>query len=159
MDVALWVLAGAMVLVAIIGMVLPLLPGTPLLFGGLWLAAFLDGYQKVGVSVVVVLAVLAVLAWVVDYVAAVLGVKRVGASGLAMAGAAAGALVGILGGIVGLIVGPIVGAMAGEMLARRNAGQATRVGIAAGLSFIAAVAFKLGIAAGMLAVFMFAYLV
>jgi len=159
MDVALWVLAGAMVLVGIIGMVLPLLPGTPLLFGGLWLAAFLDGYQKVGVSVVVVLAVLAVLAWVVDYVAAVLGVKRVGASGLAMAGAAAGALVGILGGIVGLIVGPIVGAMAGEMLARRNAGQATRVGIAAGLSFIAAVAFKLGIAAGMLAVFMFAYLV
>ena len=159
MDVALWVLAGAMVLVGIIGMVLPLLPGTPLLFGGLWLAAFLDGYQKVGVSVVVVLAVLAVLAWVVDYVAAVLGVKRVGASGLAMAGAAAGALVGILGGIVGLIVGPIVGAMAGEMLARRNAGQATRVGIAAGLSFIAAVAVKLGIAAGMLAVFVFAYLV
>jgi len=159
MDVALWVLAGAMVLVGIIGMVLPLLPGTPLLFGGLWLAAFLDGYEKVGVSVVVVLAVLAVLAWVVDYVAAVLGVKRVGASGLAMAGAAAGALVGILGGIVGLIVGPIVGAMAGEMLARRNAGQATRVGIAAGLSFIAAVAVKLGIAAGMLAVFVFAYLV
>jgi len=159
MDVALWVLAGAMVLVGIIGMVLPLLPGTPLLFGGLWLAAFLDGYQKVGVSVVVVLAVLAVLAWVVDYVAAVLGVKRVGASGLAMAGAAAGALVGILGGIVGLIVGPIVGAMAGEMLARRNAGQATRVGIAAGLSFIAAVAVKLGIAASMLAVFVFAYLV
>ena len=159
MDVALWVLAGAMVLVGIIGMVLPLLPGTPLLFGGLWLAAFLDGYEKVGVSVVVVLAVLAVLAWVVDYVAAVLGVKRVGASGLAMAGAAAGALVGILGGIVGLIVGPIVGAMAGEMLARRNAGQATRVGIAAGLSFIAAVAVKLGIAASMLAVFVFAYLV
>jgi len=52
-----------------------------------------------------------------------------------------------------------VGAMAGEMLARRNAGQATRVGIAAGLSFIAAVAVKLGIAAGMLAVFVFAYLV
>jgi uncharacterized membrane protein YbaN (DUF454 family) len=34
------------------GVVLPVLPGTPLLFGGLWLAAWLDGYPLVSVLTV-----------------------------------------------------------------------------------------------------------
>ena len=135
------------------------MPGTPLLFGGLWLAAWLDGYSKVSVTVVVVLGVMALLAWAVDYVAAALGVKRAGASGMAMAGAGIGALVGLFAGLPGLILGPIVGAMAGEWIARKDQAQATRAGLAAGLSFIAAIAVKIGIAVAMLGTFAFAYFV
>jgi uncharacterized protein len=158
-DVALWILAGVAVLVGLAGVVLPLLPGTPLLFGGLWLAAWLDGYAKVGVGVVVALGILALLAWAVDYVAAVLGVKRVGASGLAMAGAGVGTLLGLFAGLPGLIVGPVIGAVAGEWIARKDSAQATRAGLAAGIGFIVAMAAKLGIAAAMLGVFAFAYFV
>lgn len=159
MDIALWILAGVAVLLGLVGLVLPLLPGTPLLFGGLWLAAWLDGYARVGGWVVLLLGVLALLAWAVDYVAAALGVQRAGASGLAMAGAGIGAVLGLLGGLPGLILGPILGAMVGEWIARRDARQATRAGIAAGLGFIIAIAAKLGLAAAMLGVFAFAYFV
>lgn len=159
MELALWIAAAAAVLLGLAGMVLPLLPGTPLLFGGLWLAAWLDGYSKVSMTVVVVLGVMALLAWVIDYVAAALGVKRAGASGMAMAGAGIGALVGLLGGLPGLILGPIAGAMVGEWIARKDHAQATRAGLAAGLSFIAAMAVKIGIAVAMIGTFAFAYFV
>lgn len=159
MDIVLWIAAGAAVLFGLAGLVLPLLPGTPLLFGGLWLAAWLDAYSRVSVTVVVVLAVMALAAWAVEYAAAALGVRQVGASGKAMAGAAIGALLGLFAGLPGLIIGPIVGAVAGEWIARRDAGQATRAGAAAGVGFIVAAVAKLGIGIAMVGVFALAYFV
>lgn len=156
---ALGILAAAAVLLGLAGLVLPLLPGTPLLLGGLWLAAWLGDYAQVGVAVLLVLALMAALAWVVDYVAAVMGVKRVGASGKAMAGAGAGALLGVFGGLPGLVMGPVAGAMAGEWVARRNPRQAARAGLAAGLGFVLAAVVKLGIGLAMVAVFAVAYFV
>lgn len=155
----LWIAAFALVAVGVAGLVLPVLPGTPLLFGGLWLAAWIDGYAKVGVPVVVLLGVMAALAWAADYGAAALGVQRVGASRLAMIGAVLGAVFGLALGIVGLVLGPVLGAMAGEWIHRRDARQATRAGLAAGLGFILAVAAKLGIAVAMLVTFAFAYVI
>jgi uncharacterized protein YqgC (DUF456 family) len=159
MDTVLWITAGVAVLLGLAGIVLPLLPGTPLLFGGLWLAAWLGGFSKVSVTTVVVLGCLALLAWGVDYIAAALGVKGAGASGLAIAGAGLGALIGMFAGLPGLILGPIAGAMLGEWFARKNSAQATRAGIAAGASFIAAAVAKLAIAVAMLGIFAFAYFV
>jgi uncharacterized protein YqgC (DUF456 family) len=159
MEIILWIGAGVAALLGLAGIVLPLLPGTPLLFGGLWLAAWLDGFSKVGVATVILLGCMALIGVAVDYLAAALGVKRVGASGLAIAGAGLGAFLGLFGGLPGLIVGPIAGAMLGEWFARKSREQATRAGIAAGVSFIAAVAAKLGIAMAMLGMFTVAYFV
>jgi uncharacterized protein YqgC (DUF456 family) len=159
MDIALWILAAASVLLGLAGLVLPLLPGTPLMLGGLWLAAWLGDYAQVGIPVLLVLALMAAAAWTVDYIAAVIGVKHVGASGKAMAGAGAGALLGVFGGLPGLVIGPIAGAMTGEWVARRNPKQAARAGLAAGLGFLLAAVVKLGIGLAMVAVFGVAYLV
>lgn len=159
MTVALWILAAIAVLLGLAGVVLPAVPGLPLLFGGLWLAAWLDGFSKVGPTTVGLLAALALLGWAAEYAASALGVKRVGASAAAIAGAALGTLLGIFGGLPGLVLGPMIGAALGEWVARRDHRQATRAGIAAGLGFIAAVAAKLGIATAMLAVFAFSWLV
>lgn len=156
-DIGLWLAAAALVVVGLAGLVLPVIPGTPLLFAGFWLAAWIDGYAKVGGLTVAVLGVLAALAWAVDYVAAAAGVQRVGASRQAVAGALVGAVLGLFGGIAGLILGPIVGAAIGEWSARRDARQAMRAGVAAGIGFVVAVAAKLGLAVAMLAVFAFAY--
>ena len=159
MDIALWILAAASVLLGLAGLVLPLLPGTPLLLGGLWLAAWLGDYARVGIPVLLVLALMAAAAWTVDYLAAVIGVKRVGTSTKAMAGAGAGALLGVFGGLPGLVIGPITGAMTGEWVARRNPTQAVRAGLAAGLGFLLAAVVKLGIGLAMVVVFDVAYLV
>jgi uncharacterized protein YqgC (DUF456 family) len=159
METLLLITAVVAVLLGLAGIVLPLLPGMPLLFGGLWLLAWLDGFSRVGALTLAILAAMAVLAWLADYAAAALGVRRVGASGLAVAGAAIGAIVGLLGGLLGVIVGPILGATLGEWLARRSHTQATRAGLAAGFGFLLAIVAKLSIAFAMLGVFALAWLV
>jgi uncharacterized protein YqgC (DUF456 family) len=150
--------AFAAILLGLAGIVLPLLPGTPLLFSGLWLLAWIDDFSRVSVTTVAVLAAMAILAWLVDYIAAAFGVRRAGASQLAVVGAAIGAVVGIAGGIIGVVVGPVVGAVIGEWLARHDRLQAARAGIAAGFGFILAVAAKIGIAFTMLGIFAVAWL-
>ena len=57
----------------------------------------------------------------------------------------------------GIILGTVIGAVVGEIMARQGLGQATKVGVAAGLGFILAIALKLAIALVMIAVFAWAY--
>lgn len=157
MTLLLWVVALAAMVIGFLGVVVPLLPGTPLLFGGMLLAAWLDDFQRVGPAWLAFLGFLALAAWALDYVAAVWGVKRAGASSLAMLGAGIGAIVGILGGVVGVLLGPIVGAICGELIARRDHRTAARAGVAAGIAFIVASVAKLALAVAMIGIFALAY--
>ena len=157
MQITLTVLAILLVVIGLAGTVLPALPGVPLIFGGLLLIAYQDGFNKVGVVTLVILGILAAIAFAVDYVAAIFGAKRVGASKLAIIGAAIGTLAGIFLGFVGLIFGPFVGAAIGEFLARKNLIQAGKVGLATWLGIVIGVAAKLGIAFLMVGIFIASY--
>lgn len=151
MDVFLVVLAVGLVMLGLAGVVLPLLPGTPLIFAGLWLGASLDGYQHVGGWTVLALGLVALLAWLVDYLAAAVLVKRVGGSGAAATGAGLGAVAGLFAGLPGLILGPVIGATAGQWRSTPDdARQAARVGMAAGLGFVAATVVKALLSLGMI---------
>ena len=151
-------LAIVLVIIGLAGTVLPALPGVPLIFGGLLLIAYQDGFNKVGVITLVILGLLAIVAVAIDYVAAFFGAKRVGASRLALIGATVGTLLGLFFGFLGLIVGPFVGAAAGEFIARRDAFQAGKVGLATWLGIVIGVAVKLGIAFLMIGIFVTKYL-
>lgn len=153
----LWLVAVLLVVLGLAGLVLPALPGVPLFFGGLLLGAWIDGFTRVSVTTVVILGVIALLAWLVDFVASLITTKSAGASRQAMIGTIVGGLLGILGGIVGIILGTVLGAIAGEIYARRDAAQAGRVGLAAGMGFVLALVLKLLIALLMLAIFAYAY--
>ena len=100
-TVGLWVLAAALVIVGIAGLALPALPGAPLLFCGLVVAAWAEDFAYMGTGGIVVLAILAILTYPVDIVAGALGAKKFGASKQAMIGAGIGALIGIFFGIAG----------------------------------------------------------
>jgi uncharacterized protein len=158
MEIALTVLAILLVVIGLVGTVLPALPGVPLIFGGLLLIAYQDGFNKVGVVMLVILGVLALLAVAVDYVAAIFGAKRVGASRLALIGATIGTLLGLFFGFVGLIFGPFIGAAAGEFIARQDTIQAGKVGLATWLGIVIGVVAKLGIAFLMVGIFVISYL-
>ena len=158
MTTALLVVAIALVVIGLAGTVLPALPSVPLIFGGLLLIAYQDGFNKVGVVTLVMLGVLAVLAVAVDYVAAVMGAKRVGASRLAIIGATLGTVFGLFLGLVGIIVGPFIGAAVGEFIARKDALQAGKVGLATWLGIVIGIAVKLGIAFLMIGIFVLKYL-
>jgi uncharacterized protein len=155
----LWTLSVLLVVAGLAGIVLPALPGTLLVFGGLVLGAWIDDFTRVGWFALGAIAVLAVLAWLMDYVAAMLGAKRAGASRQAIIGAAIGTVAGIFLGIVGVLFMPLVGAAAGEFMARRNHQQAVRVGIATWLGLLAGMLAKFVLAFMMIGIFVVALLV
>jgi uncharacterized protein YqgC (DUF456 family) len=156
MTPLLWILSLILVGVGIAGVLVPGLPGTPLIFGGLLLAAWADGFQNVGVGTIVILAAVTILAFGVDFVSASLGAKRAGASREAVIGAALGTLIGIFFGFVGIIFGPFVGAVIGEFLSRRSLEQAGRVGAATWIGFILGIGVKLVLAFTMVGIFVLA---
>jgi uncharacterized protein YqgC (DUF456 family) len=155
----LWVLSVGLILVGLAGIVLPALPGTILVFAGIVLGAWIDDFARVGWFALAAIAVLAVLAWLMDYVAAMLGAKRAGASRQAIIGAAIGTVAGIFMGIVGVLFMPLVGAAAGEFMARRNRHEAVRVGIATWLGLMAGMLAKFVLAFMMIGIFVVALLV
>ena len=76
----LWPLAAVMVVAGVAGLVLPGLPGSPLLFGGLFVAAWAEDFAYVGAGTLTVLGAMALLTYAVDFAATALGAKKFGAS-------------------------------------------------------------------------------
>lgn len=156
-EIWMWILAVVLVAVGVVGTIFPALPGVVLVFCGLLVAAWVDEFQRVTWIPLVVLGLLTFLSFVVDFLATVLGVQRVGATRLAIVGALVGTVVGIFFGILGLIFGPFIGAVVGEMLSHGKVNQASRVGIATWVGLIFGTLAKIGLVFTMLGVFALAY--
>jgi hypothetical protein len=154
-TIVLWITAGVLIVIGALGLVLPVLPGSPLMFLGALLAAWAEDFRYLGAWSLLTLGVLAALALVVDFVAGAFGVKRFGASGRAVTGATLGAIVGIFFGIVGVLVGPFIGAVIGELSVRRNLAAASRAGVGAAIGMALGTAAKLAIALAMIGVIVY----
>ena len=153
MDILLWLLVALLVVIGLAGTVLPMLPGVPLVFAGLLLAAWIDGFAHVGWSLLLVLALLTLLSLVVDLAASSLGARGAGAGRAAMLGAAVGTLVGLFFGLVGLVIGPFLGAAAGQFLVRQNVIEAGRAGVGAWVGFVLGSLAKLALGLVMVLIF------
>jgi uncharacterized protein YqgC (DUF456 family) len=158
-TVLLWLLAAVLVLAGLLGLLLPVLPGPPLLFAGLLVAAWAEDFAYVGAGTLTVLAALALLSYAVDFAATALGAKRFGASKRAVVGAAVGAIVGLFFGLPGVLFGPFIGAVIGELTAQSGLGDAGRAGLGATLGLVLGVAGKLALAFSMLGLFALARIV
>ena len=109
-----WSLTVFLMLFGLVGTVLPLIPGTILIFAGAVLN-FLT-LKAIGWPTILVLAVLMILSQVIDFLSGAAGAKWFGASRWGAIGGILGAIIGIFFGIIGLFVGPLVGALLGELL-------------------------------------------
>ena len=158
MALVLWILAVILVIAGLVGIVLPALPGTILILAGLVLAAWADDFARVGPGMLVLIGVIGVASYGVDFVAAAVGAKHIGASKRAMVGAGLGTLAGLFFGIVGVIVGPLVGAVIGELTQHRDWKRAGRAGLAAWIGFAIGTAVKVAMAFAMVGLFAAAYL-
>jgi uncharacterized protein YqgC (DUF456 family) len=152
-----YVLAGLLILAGIVGTVLPALPGLPLVFAGMLLAAWAGNFQEVGWVPLLVLGLLTLLSLGIDFLATSLGAKRVGASKLAVAGAVLGTFAGLFFGPVGLFAGPFVGALGGELIHGREVRKAAKVGFGTWLGIVFGIVLKLGLAFAMVGLFAFAW--
>lgn len=157
-TIVLWIAACVLIAIGALGMVLPILPGAPLIFMGALLAAWAEDFVYLGWPSLTLLGVLTALAVAVDFIAGAFGAKRFGASARAVTGATLGALVGIFFGIAGVLVGPFIGAVIGELSVRRNLAAAGRVGVGAALGLALGTAAKIAIAFAMIGVIVVARL-
>ncbi len=161
-HVLLYLLAGLLIVVGILGVILPALPGLPLVFGGMLLAAWVDGFERIGVWTLVILGVLTVLSLLIDIVATAMGAKRVGASKAAIVGAMLGTIAGLFFGIIGIFIAPFIGAVLGELLHRRklersDVSHAAKIGLGTWFGIMLGVISKLALGFAMLGLFFFAW--
>jgi uncharacterized protein YqgC (DUF456 family) len=156
LEILLWIGVVALFAVGVLGTIVPALPGTVLIFAGVVLGAWIDDFALVGGTLVAVAGVLTLIAWIVDYLSAVLGAKRVGASRQAVIGALVGTVAGIFTGLVGVLFLPLVGAAIGEFIAERNLPRAGNVGVATWIGLMVGTVVKLAIGFMIIGLFVFA---
>ena len=162
LDTLWYTVAAVLVVAGLAGIVLPAIPGIPLIFIGMLLASAVDGFAHVQWPWLVALGVLTAISMAVDFWATAAGAKRVGASRLAVVGAVVGTVVGLFFGPIGLFAGPFLGALGGELLHGRKLdsqgmGHATKVGIGTWMGIVFGIVLKLGLAFTMLALFAWAW--
>lgn len=158
-EALLYILAALMMLAGLAGVIFPVLPGVPLVFCGMLLAAWAGDFHHVGWITLAILAVLTLLSVAADLFASLLGAKKVGASGKALFGSAIGSVAGFF--ILppwGLFIGPFIGALLGELWHGREIRKSLKVGFGTWLGIVLGMVLKLGLAFAMLALFAFAWL-
>lgn len=147
-------LAAALVVAGLAGTLLPWLPGPPLVFAGLLVAAWSEDFVHVGPRALAGMGVLAAVAYVLDFVAGSVAAGRYGSSRRAMLGAAIGTLVGLFFGLPGLILGPFLGAVLGALSEDRSLERAGRAGFGAWVGMVLGVAAKIAILFAMIGWFL-----
>lgn len=173
-----YTLATLCVAAGLVGTVLPVIPGLPLMFVGMLLAAWTGDFVYIGGWTLAILGFLTLVALALDFLATALGAKRVGASRRAIVGASIGTLAGLFFGLWGVFLGPFVGAAIGELQHQKQQERekallapnsqpeetqghlelAARVGVGTWLGLLFGAVLKLGLACTMLAVFALAWL-
>jgi uncharacterized protein YqgC (DUF456 family) len=161
MDTSLlWYVTAAILIVGgLAGTILPALPGVPIVFAGMWLAAWVDDYSLIGTGTLILLGILAGLSVLLDFVAGALGARRVAASWAAIWGASIGTIVGLFFGLPGLLLGPFVGALIGEASAGGTLQRSTHVGVATWVGLLFGTLAKIALSFTMLGVFVVALLI
>lgn len=151
--ILLWILAVILVLTGFAGLVLPALPGIPMIYAGLFVAAWAEDFVYVGWVTLLILGLLAAISYFVDLAATALGAKKFGASPRAIWGAAAGTLIGIFFGLPGIIIGPFAGALVAELTHKNDMQAATKAGVGATLGLLFGAILKIALAFTMIGVF------
>lgn len=140
MPLLAWLSALVLMMAGLVGIFIPLLPDTVLIFAGAVLFYLLHGQENgIGILTIVALGALMGLTLLLDFVSGAVGAKWFGATRWGALGGIIGAVVGMFFGLVGIIVGPLVGVMLGELLGGKGilpAGRSTwgtLVGTTAGM--------------------------
>ena len=153
-SIILWIIGAILTFTGLAGLLLPLVPGAPLLFLGLLLGAWAENFRYIGLWALLLLGGMAALTYVVEFVASILGVKKYGGSRRAMVGAALGGFVGIFLGFPGILLGPFVGAVIAELSLQRSLDEASRAGFGTVVGLAIGVAGKLAIGIAMIGIFL-----
>ena len=141
-DYILLILGIILLIVGIIGCLVPVLPGPPFSFLGLLLLHF-SRFGDFSRYTLIILASVAVIVTVLDFIVPVWGTKKFGGSKYGTRGAAVGLIIGLFLGPFGIILGPLIGAFIGEMIFKDDVNYAFKAGFGSLLGFLTGIGLKL----------------
>ncbi len=149
-------LAALLMLAGIVGVILPVLPGVPFMFLIALGFAFLSQFVRLTTNELVILGVIALITFVVDYLAGTIGARWSGASGKSLMVGLVGLIIGVilfppLGGIVGLFGGIFIA----EYLIHRNRDKALKAAAGSAIGSLAGVVINLLLATTFLGLFIY----
>jgi uncharacterized protein YqgC (DUF456 family) len=147
------ILVALVMAVGVVGSVVPLVPGTPLIFVAAVVHAVATDFTPVGAGRLAILAVLAVAGWGIEHLAGALGARRAGGSRAAVVGAILGVMAGLPFAPLGLLIGPIAGAGAGELLSGRDPAGSVRTGVGTAIGVVLGIVAHVAFAVTMVALF------
>jgi uncharacterized protein YqgC (DUF456 family) len=150
---AIGVVTGVLMAAGLVGAVVPLIPGTPLVFAGAVIYAIATDFTPVGAGRLGILFVLGVAGWAIEHIAGALGARRAGGGRAAVVGAILGTIVGLAFAPLGLLLGPIAGAIGGELLSGRDPAGSVRTGIGTAVGIVLGAVAHFAFALTMVALF------
>ncbi|TXH24580.1 MAG: DUF456 domain-containing protein [Cyclobacteriaceae bacterium] len=142
MEILWFVLGGLLILIGIVGCFLPVLPGPPLAFLGLWIQQlkepnpFTSKFLWIWFGITVVVTA-------IDYWAPVYATKKFGGSKAGIWGCMIGLLLGFWMGPFGIIIGPLAGAFIGELMNNQDSSKALRAALGSFVGFLLSTLLKL----------------
>ncbi len=135
-----------------------MLPGVPVIFAAALIYGIITGFESITINILIIFGVLTVASFILDWLATVFGVKKMGGSYIGMLGAFIGMIVGLFlpgVGIVGFIVGAFVGAFIFEILIGKKTHEALRAGFGSFIGFLAGGVLRFAIAVAMIGIFVY----
>jgi uncharacterized protein YqgC (DUF456 family) len=157
MELFWWSVTLVLMAIGLIGTVLPIFPGTAVILAAAILHRIVLGAEKsIGWPSILVLLLLTLASYAIDFAGGWFGARRFGATRWGMLGAVVGAVVGLFFGLPGLLLGPVLGALAGEIIGGKRLLPAGRAGWGALLGNVVALLGKLLIALAMVSWFLVA---
>ncbi len=140
-------LAVAILLIGILGTIIPMMPGLPLMWIVYAVYGYFTGWETISFSTTIIFLLVTVIAYLFDYAATVAGAKKFGAGKAGMIGSFLGLILGmIFFNVPGLIIGPIIGAIIGELAAGQQTDRAVLAGWGTFLGFLASTVVRFSIA-------------
>ena len=146
-------LALLVMLAGLIGSLLPVLPGTPLVLVAAVGHRLYFGAASVSNTILIMLVVLTLISMLFDFLAGMLGARKFGATWRGVTGAVIGGIIGLFFSLPGIILGPFLGAMLFEMLGGQEFKKATRAGVGATVGLLLGIVGKVSVCVVMMILF------
>ncbi len=156
LEIILFISALLIMIVGLLGVILPVVPGVPMIFGTALVYAILTDYADINSKTIILFGVLTIVSLILDWVATAFGVKKMGGSYAGIIGAFLGMIAGLFlpgVGIIGFIIGAFVGAFLFELLINKEAKKALKAGFGSFIGFMAGGLIKFVIGAAMIGIF------
>ena len=153
-HITVFVISLMIMLGGLAGIILPIVPSTPLIWSGVFLYAICDRFNSIGWSLLLIFGILTIISIVLDYFGGVIGAKKYGATRWGLVGSVIGGIAGFfMGGIIGLIFGPFFGAVLFELVFGKDLKGSFKSGVGTLVGFLGGAIAKLAIGVIIIGIF------